>query len=516
MTSSESTQVRRGAKRRTVALVAAIVAIALATGFLIVRSLRDDSAPASVAHTLLPAPQTAELTGERLPAGASQVGALADALRSWAPNAARLADELAATLPDGPASTAAAATQDATGPEDYTLTVGTDGLTLAAGGPAGAYWAVTALAQMIDPAGTVAAGRVVDSPRYRVRSVMIDVARHFHGPEQLRDLVDLATELRFNELHLHLTDDQGWRLEIPDRPRLAEVASRNDVSGGEGGYLTLAEYEDLQDYAAARHMTVVPEIDLPGHTNALLVAYPEASPDGLPREHYRGIDVGFSSVDLTSEASWDLVTDIVETVAEHTRGDRIHLGGDEAHTLSREEYATYVTRLGALAASTGKALTMWQDAYVADLPAGSRLQFWTHDGSTSAIGERVEELDLEVVASPARKAYLDMKHDDRQVLGLRWAGTIDLRTAYDWSPEKELEGIDPARIVGVETCLFTETLPTWGDVTYQLLPRLAAEASVAWGSPRDLDAFLAAADVARDRWEARGYVVHREGDVRGR
>src|SRR5699024_8671895 len=201
------------------------------------------------------------------------------------------------------------------------------------------------------------------------RGVMLDIARHFYGPDHLRRLVDLISELRFNSLHLHLTDDQGWRLEIPSRPLLTERGATTDCSEGPGGFLTLAEYVEIQDYAAARHVEIVPEIDLPGHTHALLVAYPEASQDGAVREPYTGTKVGFSTVDLESAASWELVTDIVTTVAAHTRGSRVHLGGDECLTLDEAEYSDYITRLGALAASTGKHLTMWQEGLHGDLPA---------------------------------------------------------------------------------------------------------------------------------------------------
>lgn len=482
---------------------------------------------------ILPAPRRIVTTGTRRPVAAREVVALADALRPWAPHAARRATELAAALGAAPGATGAtdaadegsadgtattvAATPDASlAAEGCRLVVADGSLTLAAADAPGAYRAVVVLAQMVDAAdGTVALGEVDDAPAYAHRGLMLDVARHFYGPEHLRRLVDIASELGLNSLHLHLSDDQGWRLEIPSRPLLTERGATTDCSAGPGGFLTLAEYVELQDHAAARHVEIVPEIDLPGHTHALLVAYPEASQDGAPREPYTGTKVGFSTVDLTSEASWALVTDIVTTVAEHTRGSRIHLGGDECLTLEAGEYGEYVTRLGALAAQTGKHLTMWQEALHGDLPEGSWLQYWTHRVDRDVFAARVEELDLGVVSSPAPKAYLDMFHDAHQVVGQDWAGIIDLRTAYDWDPVTELPGVPAERVVGVETALWTETVRSWGDVTYQLLPRLAAEASVAWGSPRDFDAFEKAVAVHVARWEAAGEVVHHPGDRRG-
>ncbi|QIK82209.1 family 20 glycosylhydrolase [Sanguibacter sp. HDW7] len=466
---------------------------------------------------IIPAPHRNVLTGSFRAVGADEITALAEALGTWAPHAARRAAELAAILGDAPAAGSVTATLDPSlDAEGSRLVVTAESLTLAAADAAGAYWAVTVLAQTIDAAaGTVALGEIEDAPAYPHRGVMMDIARHFYGLDHLRRLVDIASELRFNSLHLHLTDDQGWRLEIPSRPLLTERGATTDCSDGPGGYLTLEDYVALQDHAAARHVEIVPEIDLPGHTHALLVAYPEASQDGAAREPYTGTKVGFSTVDLTSDASWDLVTDIVTTVAEHTRGSRIHLGGDECLTLDEKDYGVYVTRLGALGAAVGKHLTMWQEALHGDLPTGSWLQFWTHKVDTEMLAARVEELDLRVVSSPAPKAYLDMFHDAEQVVGQDWAGLIDLRTAYDWDPVAGLPGVRAERVVGVETALWTETVRNWGDVTYQLLPRIAAEASVAWGSPRDFDAFEKDVAVHVARWEAAGEVVHHPGDRRG-
>ncbi|MBD9699316.1 family 20 glycosylhydrolase [Flavimobilis sp. GY10621] len=466
---------------------------------------------------LLPAPRRNVLTGASRTITADEVIALADALRPWAPHAARRATELSATLASGAGAGDVTASTDTTlDVEGYHLAVTDDALTLSAADAPGAYWAVTTLAQLVDAdASTVTLGEIDDAPTYPHRGLLLDVARHFYGPEHLRRLVDLISELRLNSLHLHLTDDQGWRLEIPSRPLLTELGATTDCSEGPGGFLTLAEYVELQEYAAARHVEIVPEIDLPGHTHALLVAYPEASQDGATREPYTGTEVGFSTVDLTSDASWDLVTDIVRTVAEHTLGDRIHLGGDECLTLDAQDYGVYVTRLAALGVSTGKHLTMWQEALHGDLPTGSWLQYWTHRVDREKFAGRVEELDLRVVSSPAPKAYLDMFHDEHQVVGQDWAGYIDLRTAYDWDPVAELPGVPAERVIGVETALWTETVRNWGDVTYQLLPRIAAEASVAWGSPRDFDAFEQDVTVHVARWEAAGEVVHRPGDRRG-
>lgn len=307
--------------------------------------------------------------------------------------------------------------------------------------------------------------------------------------------------------------DQGWRLEIEDRPLLVERASTNDVDGGAGGHLTLANYAHLQDYAEARHVTLVPEVDMPGHTHAAQVAYPQISPDGEPREPYAGIEVGFSTLHLTSPETWAFVDDVVGTLARHTRGPRLHLGGDEVHTLTAEQYAGFIVRLGAVVAQHGKQLVMWQEAAPAHLPPGTLLQFWTHGIDTSHLAQLARERDVRFIASPAPHAYLDLKHDESQELGLTWAGTVEVRDAYEWEPASVLPGVPADKIEGVEACLWTETLRTWDDITTMLLPRLPAVASVAWGSPRDTGTFLESLAVHGERWARDGVAFHRSPQV---
>ena len=159
-----------------------------------------------------------------------------------------------------------------------------------------------------------------DSPRYEWRGVMLDVARHFFGVDDVKRFVDVIARYGFNRLHLHLTDDQGWRIEIKSWPRLAEVGGSTAVGGGPGGWYTQDEYAELVAFAAERGIVVVPEIDLPGHVNAALVAYPELAPAGYSPEPYTGTDVGFSSLDVTNERTYEFVEDVVREVAALTPG----------------------------------------------------------------------------------------------------------------------------------------------------------------------------------------------------
>ncbi|MEM9998263.1 MAG: family 20 glycosylhydrolase, partial [Bacteroidota bacterium] len=172
---------------------------------------------------------------------------------------------------------------DSLGTEGYVLTITPAQVTLAANALAGWFYATQTLRQLLPAAAeyaaafpvplTVPAGRVVDRPRFGWRGMMLDVARHFFGPDEVRRLIDLMALHKLNRLHLHLSDDQGWRVEIPGWPRLTEIGGSTEVGGGPGGFYTLEEYAALVQYAAERYVTVVPEIDLPGHTNAALASY---------------------------------------------------------------------------------------------------------------------------------------------------------------------------------------------------------------------------------------------------
>jgi hexosaminidase len=444
---------------------------------------------------LVPAAQHSALTEvATTPLTATHIQTLADALRSWAPRAAAATQSIA-TDPDAPTPTNPIVVHAERNPslpsEGYKLRLMPTEWTLHAADEAGAFWAVQTLRQILR-GGDVPQVEISDNPKYAVRGFMLDIARFFFDPDEIKKVIDIAASYKFNQFHLHLTDDQGWRIEIEDLPLLTELASGHDVGGGTGGFLTIAEFEDLQKYALDRHIIVLPEIDLPGHSHAAQIAYPQISPDGAIREPYIGTEVGFSSVHLTSEESWNWADDVVASVAKHTLGDYLHLGGDESLTLERKDYLAYMERLAKVAERHGKKVVFWQEAAGAPLPPKTRLQYWTWQLKTDHMAHVAREQDVTFVASPANKAYLDQKYTSDSELGLDWAALIDVKDAYGWEPLDELPNIPATSIIGVEACLWSETLRTFDDLTMLLLPRLPAVASVAWGSPKDFDAFAAA------------------------
>ena len=324
--------------------------------------------------------------------------------------------------------------------------------------------------------------RIEDAPRYRWRGLSVDVARHFFGVRELKVLVSLLSRYKLNVLHLHLTDDQGWRLEVPSRPLLTELSSATAVDGDEGGFLSTSEYAELHAYAAMRGVTIVPEIDVPGHVNAALHAYAELVPSGEPSSVYTGIDVGFSRLTADLPATEKFLRDVFADVAAQTPGEFVHIGGDEVTEMSPQEYVRLVTIASEAVHAAGKRVVGWQEIASAPLVPGTLVQVWDPRLDLRDVTAAVRS-GARLLLSPGPHAYLDMKYDPSTELGLVWAGYIELRDAYEWEPSTFLAGVPADAIEGVEAAVWTETLRDLDELTSMLLPRLVALAEVAWSAP---------------------------------
>ena len=332
-------------------------------------------------------------------------------------------------------------------------------------------------------------------PAFVWKGLSLDIARTFYPLDVIERLVDRLAGLGLNILHLHLTDDQGWRLEIPGRPELTALSGQTSIAGGRGGYLTVADWADLVTYAAQRGITVVPEIDLPGHANAALHACPELNPDGLAKPSFDAPDVGFSTLTAGLPATETFLRDVLGAVAAMTPGPWIHIGGDEAHSTSREDYVALVRLAAGIVRDLGKQPVAWQEAAQAGLGDQLILEFWiagleptleTESTAEVQIARRTLQATLEqagrgakVILSPAKYAYFDMKYSPADTLGQDWAGYITAEQAGDWDPKTLIPGLAPASILGVEAAIWTEFIHSEDDLTYMLFPRLEAFARVA-------------------------------------
>jgi hexosaminidase len=367
------------------------------------------------------------------------------------------------------------------GAEGYELKISPQGVVLSAPHPAGLFYGVQTLRQLLPP--VLASGELAlpgaairDYPRFAWRGAMLDVARHFFGPADIKRYIDLLAYYKINRLHLHLTDDQGWRLMIESWPRLAEYGGLTAVNGDPGGYYTQAEYRDLVAYASQRFITLIPEIDLPGHTNAALASYAELNCDGVAPALYTGIEVGFSSLCLDRSITAKFLDEVIGELASLTPGDYLHIGGDEARSTSKSDYIAFIEMIQTIVTYHGKTMVGWNEISQASLQTPVVVQFWS--GEMSPLPQNAQ-----VIASPASYAYLDMKYDKDTVLGLDWAGIVSVRKAYEWEPADMLGSVSEDRLLGVEAPLWSETVKNLDQVTFLAFPRLLGHAEIGW-SPR--------------------------------
>ena len=395
-------------------------------------------------------------------------------------------------------------------PESYRLEVDATGVRVEAPDDAGLFYAGCTLIQLLghDRDGwSVAGATIEDVPRFKYRGAMLDVARHFFDLAIVKRLVDQIAGLKLNVLHLHLSDDQGWRIEIVSRPALTALAAGSGVGGGPGGYYTQADYAELVRYAAARQVTIVPEIDLPGHTHAVGVAYPElverpafnlrtlamilGTDRVMPRagRPFTGMGVGFSSLRLDHEPSYDFVADVLGELAALTPGPYLHIGGDECLGTRPEAYAGFPRRSTALGAGLGKTPMAWHEAgVVSGLAAGPVGQYWgflAPDRTAADCVRRLTEQGSKLVLSPADAVYLDMKPDRASPLGRDWiGGPITLEGAYRWDPSDLISAVAEDDILGVEAPLWTELVTSPAQIDALMFPRIAAIAEISWSARR--------------------------------
>ncbi|MBB4688248.1 beta-N-acetylhexosaminidase [Amycolatopsis jiangsuensis] len=410
------------------------------------------------------------------------------------------------------------------GDEGYQLTVAKSGVRLRANTAAGLFEGVQSLRQLLPSeiesktvrqrSWTIAGGTVLDYPRFGYRSAMLDVARHFFAPDQVKQYIDRIAQYKINTLHLHLSDDQGWRIEIKSWPRLATEGGKTAAYGDPGGYYTQAQYRDLVAYAASRHITVVPEIDMPGHTNAAQATYAELNCDGVAVPPRTDIEVGYSSLCIGSPTTYRFVEDVIRELAAITPGKYLHLGGDEAHSTSDADYRTFYEQVAPLAAKYGKLITGWHEIVKSEPPASAIPQYWDQGGPDADVTAAAERGN-KFLMSPSNHAYLDMKYDASTPLGQDWAGLVEVRDAYDWDPADLVPGVGEQSVAGVEAPLWTETLRTADDLEYMAFPRLPGIAEIGWSpqASRSWDSYRARLAKQATRWEQQGIGFYRSPQV---
>ncbi|MBO0916959.1 beta-N-acetylhexosaminidase [Streptomyces laculatispora] len=414
------------------------------------------------------------------------------------------------------------------GAEGYTLTSGRGSVTITARKPAGLFHGVQTLRQLL-PAQveadsrqkgpwSVAGGTLTDTPRYGYRGAMLDVARHFFSVTEVKRYIDQMALYKINKFHLHLSDDQGWRLAIDSWPKLATYGGSTEVGGGAGGYYTKSQYKEIVNYAASRYLEVVPEIDMPSHTNAALASYAELNCDGVAPPLYTGIEVGFSSLCAGKDITYDFIDDVIRELAALTPGAYIHIGGDEAHSTSRDDYAKIMKQAQAIVGTYGKTVMGWHQLTGAEPVKGAVAQYWGYDKTSAADRQQVVDAaknGTKLVLSPADRVYLDMKYTDKTELGLKWAGLVEVQRSYDWDPATYLSGAPADAVLGVEAPIWAETLTDSDDIDAMAFPRLPGAAELGWSpaATHDWDTYKLRLAALGPRFTAMGIDYYRSPQV---
>ncbi|MFF0717046.1 beta-N-acetylhexosaminidase [Streptomyces bauhiniae] len=408
------------------------------------------------------------------------------------------------------------------GAEGYRIDVTSTGVDLRGGGPAGLFWGAQTLRQLLGPDAFRRAPlpgrtwrlppvRISDAPRFGWRGMLLDVARHFMPKEGVLRYLDLLAAHKLNVLHLHLTDDQGWRIEIERYPRLTEVGSwRARTKFGHrssslweekphGGHYTQDDIREIVSYAAERHITVVPEIDLPGHSQAAIAAYPElGNTDAVDTEAVTvRDDWGISPYVLApTEAVLAFYEGVLEEVLELFPSPFVHLGGDECPPDQWRKSATararaaelglvdvdglrswFAGHFGAWLAARGRRMLGWDEILDGPLPPGAVVSSWRgHRG-----GEIAARAGHDVVMCPEQHVYLDHRQAPGEDEPVPIGYVRTLADVYRFEPVPGGLTAEEARhVLGAQANVWTEVTEDAGRVDYQVFPRLAAFAEVAW------------------------------------
>jgi hexosaminidase len=374
-------------------------------------------------------------------------------------------------------------------PEAYEIKITKDSLQISANKPEGIFRGIQTLLQII-PQGTDSTGQnrpkeillplgtVKDVPFFSWRGTMLDVARHFFTVEEVKQYIRVLAAYKINRLHLHLTDDQGWRIAINAYPKLTELGGKTEVGGTPGGYYSQANYKELVTFAAKHYITIIPEVDMPGHTNAASFAYPFLDGTGKSIRSYTGMKVGFSTFDTRKDTVYSFIENVIAEIARMTPGPYFHIGGDESHVTKKDDYRFFVRKVEKLVNKHGKKMIGWDEIANAALDTGSIAQFWNNAENA----KKATEKGMKVILSPGKKAYLDMKYNSKSAHGLTWAGYIPTDTAYNWQPETYAD-IPVESILGIEAPLWSETISNLKELEFLAFPRIIGYAELGWTHP---------------------------------
>ena len=417
--------------------------------------------------------------------------------------------------------------------EGYLLNIGAEGVDIKATTAAGLYYGLQTLRQMCYAGSTIAACQICDAPRFEYRGILIDVSRHYRSVEFLKRQIDAMAELKMNRLHLHLTDAAGWRIEVESYPRLCNYAAwrtpatwkgwwygdrafvEQGSEGAYGGYLTKAEARELVAYAADRYMTIIPEIEMPGHSDEVIAAYPELGCTQRP-ERQGDLCIG-------KEATFEMMQAILDEIIEIFPSEYIHIGGDEASKgswrecedckrrmqeeglESVDELQSYmIHRIEKYLNARGRQIIGWDEILEGGLAPNATVMSWRgEEGGLAAAAA-----GHNVVMSPHAYCYIDAPQDAPPTQPEAIGGYLPLEKVYSYDPAPQSMAESVSKyILGVQGNLWAEFIPTDEHYEMMLWPRAIAIAEIGWSElkERDYSEFRSRAVDIVERMARRGY-----------
>ena len=443
--------------------------------------------------------------------------------------------------------------------EAYKLEITAKKITIRASDLQGFYYALQSIRQLLPSAieseqvtenvdWTVPALTITDQPRFGYRGLLVDVARFFSPKENLLRIIDCMAMLKLNKLHLHLVDDNGWRIEIKKYPSLTEIGScrvdrpgktfperRNPRQGEptvEKGFYTQDEIREIVRYAQERHIEVIPEIEMPAHSNAALAAYPLLSCPVVDK--FIGVlpGLGGNHADVIfcagNDSVFTFLQDILDEVLELFPSKYIHLGGDEARKTHWEEcplcqarmkaenlenteelQGYFMARVARYVQNKGREVIGWDELTNARIPEGSIILGWQGYGQAAL---KAAELGHRFIMTPARILYLIRYQGPQWFEPITYFGNNTLKDVYDYEPvQKDWTPQAASLLMGVQACMWTEFCNSPADVDYLLFPRLSALAEVAWTKParKNWASYLKAMDHFNEHLATKGIVYAR-------
>jgi len=404
------------------------------------------------------------------------------------------------------------------GEEGYLLTISPKGIVIEANKQAGLFYGSETLLQMIPPVKTespieIACTDIIDYPRFQWRGLMLDVSRHFFTKEEVVRFIDQMVKYKYNVFHWHLTDNNGWRIEIKSYPKLTSVGAwRINRTGRyntfepkqpgeeetEGGFYTQEDIKEIVKYASDRYVTIIPEVDVPGHSCALIAAYPEASCTGKHGDVFAGATapIGEDVLCVGNEHNFEMLDTIFGEIASLFPAKYIHIGGDEAnrgywkdcpkcqqrmkdeHLEKLEELQSYFTkRISDILASKGKKLIGWDEILEGGLAPDATVMSWRGiDGAIAAARS-----GHHAVMSPTSNCYFDYLQGEWNI-ERNCYGKLRTKKVYEFEPVPD--SIDAKMILGGQGNIWTELIPNFRRVEYMTWPRALALSEVLW-SPKD-------------------------------